>query len=259
MSKREPKPIEPYLSGLTSEDYKVRRDAVKGLRQSRNPDAYPHLIAALDDPAVSVLIHAIRGLEALGDRRAIPALLAKLGGSSCDVCDEIGAALVSFGEDAVPHLLDALNAPHPRVRAIAVTALNQLEDERAVQPIIALLDDPDPSVVSSVLRALWDIADERIREPLAAFIARPDDAVSFDLKRSAAFALAELGDPRAIDVLQHSFTYETRLCVDTIQQLGKIDDPRVRPLIVAYIDEDPESLCASQARATLEHLTNRGY
>lgn len=257
MAKREYKPIEPYLPGLTSDDYKTRRDAVKGLRQSRNPDAYPYLIAALDDPAVSVLIHAIRGLEALGDRRVISALLAKLGGSSCDVCDEIGATLVSFGEDAVPYLLDALNAPHPRVRAIAVTALNQLEDERAVEPIIALLDDPDPSVVSSVLRALWDIADERVREPLADFIARP--SVPFDLQRSAAFALAELGDPRAIDVLKDSFTYETRLCVDTIQQLGKIDDPRVRPLIQAYIDEDPESLCASQARATLEHLTSRGY
>jgi HEAT repeat protein len=257
MTKHEPKLIAPYLSGLTSDDYKVRRDAVKGLRQSRNPDAYPHLIAALDDPAVSVLIHAIRGLETLGDRRAIPALLAKLGGSSCDVCDEIGAALVSFGDDAVPHLLEALNAPHPRVRAIAVTALNQLEDDRAVEPIIALLDDPDSSVVNSVLRALWDIADERVREPLAAYIARAE--VPFDLRRSAAFALAELGDPRAIDVLQHSFTYETRLCVDTIQQLGKIDDPRVRPLIQVYIDEDPESLCASQARATLEHLTSRGY
>lgn len=256
MTKREPKSIQPHLAGLSSEDYKVRRSAVKGLRQSRNPDAYPYLIAALNDPAISVLIHAIRGLEELGDRRAIPALLAKLGGGSCDVCDEIGAALVSFGEDAVSHLLEALNAPHPRVRAIAVTVLNQLEDQRAVAPIIALLDDPDPSLVSSVLRALWDIADERVREPLADFIARVD--VSFDLKRSAAFALAELGDPRAVDVLQGSFTYETRLCVDTIQQLGKIDDPRVRPLIQAYIDEDPESLCASQARATLEHLSARG-
>jgi HEAT repeat protein len=212
-----------------------------------------------------VVIHAIRGLEELGDIRAVPVLLSKLGSSACDVCDEIGAALVTFGEDAVPELIAALDAPHPRTRAIAATALSRIGDPRAVEPIIGLLDDPEASVLGAALSALWEFSDERAREPFAAFVSRPDAAIpssenasTYERKRAAAFALAELGDPRAVDVLTQSFYAEPRLCVETIRQLGKIDDPRVRPLIQAYIDDDPESLCASQARATLEHLSTRG-
>jgi HEAT repeat protein len=264
MPQRRPKPIDLFLSDLKNSDYKVRREAVKALRRSRNPDAFPHLAAALDDPAVSVVMHAIRGLEELGDLRAVPVLLGKLGGSSCDVCDEIGAALVSFREDAVPDLIVALEAEHPRTRAIAATALSRIGDPRAVEPLLRLLDDPDGLVLGAALNALWDFADERAREPLAAFVVRPDDAIpagdhasAYERRRTAAFALAELGDQRAIDVLAQSFRAEPRLCVETIRQLGKIDDPRVRPLIRAYIEDDPDSLCASQARATLEHLDAR--
>lgn len=262
------KPIEPYLAGLNDHDYKVRREAVKGLRQSRNPDAYPYLVAALKDETLAVIYHAIRGLEALGDPRAIPELLALLGKkATCDVCDEVGAALVTFGSAAVPALIETLKSPSPRARAVAVNVLNQIGDPAAVEPIIALLNDSEPWPVSAALSALWDFADERAREPLAAFLARPDETIptddstfgAYERKRTAAFALAELGDPRAIDTLAQSFHQPQRACVYTIQQLGNIDDPRVRPLIQMYIDDDPDSLCASQARATLEHLTARGY
>lgn len=259
MPKRAPKSIEPYLADLSHPDYKLRREAVKGLRQSKNPEAFPHLIQALNDEAVSVLIHTIRGLEELGDSRAIPALLKRLDRASCDVCDEVGAALVSFGEVAIPELLAALNAPHPRVRAVSISCLNSLDVTEAVEPIAALLNDPDPMVIGAALRALWDFADPRSTEALAEFMETPSAGIPsadrFDKQREAAFALAELGDARAIDVLAGSFSRaEHRRCIDTIKQLGKIGSPRVRPLIEAYITEDPESTCASQARATLAHL-----
>lgn len=266
MPKRQLKPIEAFLTDLSHAEYKVRREAMKGLRQSRNPASFPYLVAALKDTSISVIYHAIRGLEELGDPRAIPELLKMLGrNSSCDVCDEVGAALISFGAAAVPALIDTLQSSSERARAVATTCLTRIGDPTAVEPIIALLDDPHPWPLGAALAALWDFADERAREPLAAFLVRPDDSIpademtsAYDRKRSAAFALAELGDPRAIDVLARSFDQVQRACIYTIQQLGKIDDPRVRPLIQRYIDDDPESLCASQARATLEHLTARG-
>lgn len=262
MSAKTPKPIEPYLPGLNDPDAKIRREAVKGLRQSRNPAALPHLIAALQDESVGVLIHAIRGLEALGDPAAIPPLLARLRGASCDVCDEVGAALVSFGDEAVPHLLAAVSDdPHPRVRAIAITCLRQLRADGAVEAAISRLDDPDPMVIRSALAALWPMKDDRAREPLARFIESPPAALSgetdlFGWRREAAFALAELGDERAIDVLGGAFHLppDQRRCIDTIRQLGKIGSPAVRPLIEAYITDDPESTCASQARSVLADL-----
>jgi len=254
-----PKPIDSYLPDLNHADAKIRREAVKGLRQSKNPDAFPYLIAALKDEAVSVLIHAIRGLDELGDPRAIPALIQRLDRASCDVCDEVGAALVSFGDLAIPHLLAALKAAHPRVRAVSISCLNSLDVPEAVAAIAALLNDPDPMVIGAALRALWDFNDPRSRDSLAEFISQTPSAISpddvFDQQREAAFALAELGDERAIDVLAQSFSRpDHRRCIDTIKQLGKIDSPRVRPLIEAYIVEDPDSTCASQARATLANL-----
>lgn len=259
MTKKTPKPIDAYLPDLTHADYKHRREAVKGLRQSKNPDAFPYLIQALHDDAVSVLIHAIRGLAEWGDEAAIPALIQRLDRASCDVCDEVGAALVSFGDAALPHLLAALNADHPRVRAVSISCLNSLDVPEAVAPIAALLNDPDPMVIGAALRALWDFNDPRSREALAAFLHQPPTSIPaadvFDKQREAAFALAELGDERAIDTLALSFTRtEHRRCIDTIKQLGKIDSPRIRPLIEAYITEDPDSTCASQARATLANL-----
>lgn len=265
MSKSQPKPITPFLANLQHSDYKIRREAVKNLGKTRNPDAYAYLISALSDLQVSVVIQAIRGIELLADTRAIPVLLAKLGGSSCDVCDEIGSTLTMFGAAAVPALLEALNAEHPRVRAIAATCLSDIGDPVAITPLINLLNDTHPWPLMSAIGALWDFDDPRACDALAAFLERPDASLEVDgseeaynLKREAAFVLADFGDARAIDTLAQSFDAPQRLCVQTIQQLGEIDSPRVRPLIQRYIDEDPESLCASQARATLEHLTERG-
>ncbi len=254
-----PKPIDAYLPDLTNPDIKIRREAVKGLRQSKNPDAFPYFIASLKDEAVSVLIHAIRGLDELGDPRAIPALIQRLDRASCDVCDEVGTALVSFGDEAISYLLDALTASHPRVRAVSISCLNSLDVAEAVEPITALLNDPDPMVIGAALKALWDFNDPRSRDSLAKFIDQIPSAISpddmFDKQREAAFALAELGDERAVDVLAQSFSRpDNRRCIDTIRQLGKIDSPRVRPLIEAYITQDPESTCASQARATLANM-----
>lgn len=250
-----PKPIDRYLPDLAAPDLKTRREAVKGLRQSRNPAALPHLLNALHDEAASVLVHAIRGLAELGDPAAIPALLRRLERATCDVCDEVGDALVSFGEAAVQPLLDALSATHPRVRAIAITCLSHLRPPEAAPRIAALLTDPSPMVITSALRALWGLADPRTREPLAAFIAAPPAEDTFERQREAAFALAELGDERALAVLAGSFTYAgNRRCIDTIRQLGKLGSAHARTLIQAYLDEDPESTCASQARATLAQL-----
>ncbi len=262
LNRRMPKPIDLYLPDLRHPDAKVRRAAVKGLRQSRNPAALPHLIAALDDGSFGVIFHAVRGLEALGDPAAIPPLIAMLERDrSCDVCDEIGAALTEFGDAAVGPLIDALRSPSPRARSIAARCLGQIGDPLAVPGLIALLDDPHPWPLSAALAALWRFKDVRAADPLAAFLTRSEDAIPADeitspyaQKRAAAYALAELGDPRAIDTLADAYTRDRGSCVTTIQQLGKIHDPRVRPLIERYLDADPQTLCASQARATLEHL-----
>lgn len=261
-----PKPIEPYLPDLHNRDAKARRIAVKGLRQSHNPDALPYLIAALNDKSFGVIYHAVRGLAALGDSAAIAPLIAMLERDrSCDVCDEIGAALTEFGAAAVDPLIDAMKSPSPRARSIAARCLGQIGDPQAVPGLIALLDDPHPWPLSAALKSLWRLKDPRAADPMAAFLARPEDALPadevtspYDQKRAAAYALAELGDPRAIDVLADAYTRDRGSCVTTIQQFGKIDDARVRPLIERYLDADPQTLCASQARATLQHLTARG-
>ncbi|MHC4939816.1 MAG: HEAT repeat domain-containing protein [Planctomycetota bacterium] len=56
-----------------------RRAAIWALANLRHPDTMEHLLAALGDPDEQVQIGALRGLELLGDQRAIEPLLEYLG------------------------------------------------------------------------------------------------------------------------------------------------------------------------------------
>ena len=59
-----------------------RRAAVYALANMRHPDTFDHLVAALEDGDEQVQIGGLRGLELLGDQRAIEPLLEYLGGGA---------------------------------------------------------------------------------------------------------------------------------------------------------------------------------
>lgn len=80
------------------------------LGQAKEPRAFPHLIALLDDPFLGMRGYAVMALEKCGDRRALPALLKVLKqGKPCS--GFLAPAIGRLGDDtAVPILIDTIPA-----------------------------------------------------------------------------------------------------------------------------------------------------
>jgi HEAT repeat protein len=104
---------------LKHPDYKVRREAVKQLGQSSNPEAAEFLIRALHDPTVAVKRQAIRGLGKLKDPRGIQALITMLDNPVCTVHRPAYEELIRFGDEAVPALIQALYDERDGIRRLA--------------------------------------------------------------------------------------------------------------------------------------------
>lgn len=69
------KPDEKLIGDLSSTDPRVRDYAIRVLADRRSPAAVPQLIARLQDPNPDVARRAAGALIAVGDRRAVPALI----------------------------------------------------------------------------------------------------------------------------------------------------------------------------------------
>jgi len=80
------------------------------LGQAKEPTAFPHLLALLDDPHLVMRGYAAMALEKYGDRRALPMLLAVLKqGKPCN--GFLVPAIGTLGDDtAIPTLIDTIPA-----------------------------------------------------------------------------------------------------------------------------------------------------
>jgi len=90
-----------------------RRAAVWALTNLRHPDMLPHLIVALNDDDERVQVGALRGMEILGDQRALEPLLEYLDGSPTTAAQSYArralvAIAVQGGFAKTPAELDAL-------------------------------------------------------------------------------------------------------------------------------------------------------
>jgi HEAT repeat protein len=205
----------------------VRDCAVEALGVIRDPRAVDPLVAALrdkkgrDDRRV-----VVQALGQIGDARATEPLLAALSvGDS--VSNEIVQALGQIKDArAIEPLARELRNPYnPRPwRTAAAQTLAQIGDPRAIAPLFAVLQDRDPQVRGAAADALrklgWtpqDTAQEATYavatgnfskvvalgasavEPLIAALQTNRDNPEW--RKHAAGALAQIGDPRAVEPL----------------------------------------------------------
>jgi hypothetical protein len=185
--------------------------------------------------------------------------------------DEAARALGELGDaarPAVPTLIDTLEDEDPWVQVTAATALGQIADARAVEPLVAALERPcDPSCYGdnapaqlrgAAIQALGGIGSPAAVKALARFgedFEYSDYGVSDALaavgkpavkpliavlrrngdNTTAATALGEIGDTRAIPVLIR--TWANPATTDALVAIGK---PAVEPLMAAARQgEDP--------------------
>lgn len=250
-----PIPLDDVLPDLIHPDYAVRRDAVRRLGQSRNGEAVVPLIQALSDKTVAVKRQAIRGLGKLKDPRAIPALIMLLDDPVCNVHRPAYEELIRFGEAAVPHLIQALQAPQTRIRMTAAMCLGEIGHPDAVFPLLQSIHDPVDVVQMAAARALQPLRDERTREPLAALLEEDDSEIPPNVKTNIAIALAYLGDARAVPFLEAAYDRQPGGVVVLTAALGSIQDVQAIAVLEKIRGSSSELI-----RACAEHALQRlGY
>ena len=126
---------------VESEDEGMRRYLALVLGYSRDPDAVPLLVEALDDDDSQLRIYALWGLGALGDSSALEPLIESLRDSDPGIRKTAAYALGELGRsEAATDLERLLEDPVTDVRWNAALALGRLGNDAAVPVLERMLD-----------------------------------------------------------------------------------------------------------------------
>jgi HEAT repeat protein len=168
---------------------------------------YADLLAVAADERVDAEVRAAACwcLGRLGERQAVPALVASLQQQDAGVRQAAVGALGELGElasqDALAPLLALLaTEANTDVGRAIIYALGLIGDRRALAPLVDVLRDRDrPALLRAMAaEALADLRDPTAVDPLIAALSDELAEVRF----FAAFALGEIGDTRALPALQ---------------------------------------------------------
>ncbi len=245
--------IYPLISSLRSNDNDVRITISNVLGRVRDSNAIDPLICTLQDMERNVRESAARALDNLNwqpqsNYQKTIYLIAKGNWQEC----------VEIGEDAVEPLIYALkyDKDNYRIRLYAVWALEDIGDQRAIEPLTAVLKDNDPKVRESAAKALdklkwkpqsnkqktiyliakgkWQecvkIGTDAVEPLISSFKYIHNSNLTITLSGMGSFAIEPL-----IAALEDSNDY---IRAGAAESLGKIGDPKaVDPLIKLLQDE----------------------
>ncbi|MFH0737252.1 MAG: HEAT repeat domain-containing protein [Candidatus Micrarchaeota archaeon] len=105
------------------------------------------LIGKLGDASEEMRVNALWVLGRIGDKRAVPAIVDRLGDQEKLVRFEAQSAIGRLKEHAIAPLVEAANDKDEKKREQAIAALGLLGDDMVIPALIAHLDDPVDSVV----------------------------------------------------------------------------------------------------------------
>lgn len=165
-----PAPARPAVEKPTLEhrDWKVRLEAVQALAENKDESALAALLLALSDP-------------------------------DSDVREAATQALIQRGPQAVPGLLDALRTANADAQQLAVRALGEIGDVRALDDLLEVLRHESMWVRGEAVQALGKL---RHASAVPALIAALNDR-EIDVRDYAASALRRIGTPEAMTALHN--------------------------------------------------------
>ena len=170
--------------------------------------------------------------------RPLSQWIAELTNKNYDVQEKAVKALVSLGADGVPALVATLSDPRAGVRAGVAAVLGKIKDPRAVPALLPLLGDR--TVRDSAALALGELGDRRAVGPLIATIEAEGAAKDFKAFTSIG-ALGQIGGDEARNTLARLLASDPRpfvrqQAVDALADtLGEAD---LEPLGAALNDRD---------------------
>lgn len=132
--------LPPLLEAGRSEEADHRWWAVRTLAELSDAAA-EHLLPFLRDPSPEVRQAAALGLGAHPSEAAIPELVRSLYDPDPMVGGLAGNALTRVGSASVPALIDVLAEAPQGIRILALRALVELEDHRAIPAMMKIIQD----------------------------------------------------------------------------------------------------------------------
>jgi HEAT repeat protein len=240
---------------FTSSDKKgIRQYGVDILNRLGDKRALPFLIAALDDTSEDVRRAAAQSLSA-GGKAATKALLNRLTKEkSLDVRIEILRTLGYVGDSkAVGPLISAAKDDTARARAEAVRALGYFDDDKAAETLIAALKDESEWVRESAASSLGYM---KIMKALDAMIALLEDEDAY-VRSNAINTLGRLGDAKAIEPLAKLMDDKNEYVRQAVlMALGDIGGDEALKYVIKGLDDDKEYVRESAIRAVGNILSN---
>lgn len=209
----------------------LQSSLIRALGETKNPEALAPLTELLKSSIPDVRRSAADALGTLGDARAIPVLAELLKDGDYQLRGSAASALTRFSDfSAPPELIAALVDADTTVQSLAAKALVSSKDPKAIDALLAAMAAAHPIAIY----ALGELHEPRAVPPLIAFF---KNAANKSAERaSAAASLGKLGDIRAVDPLIASLNEDNfTITMSASSALGQLKDKRaIEPLKQAY-------------------------
>jgi len=184
-------------------------------------------------------------------KKKLMQLISMLNDPNPEVRARVLLRIKTFGEVAVPTLVDQLSSKSGRVRAGIIEALGDIESKECVNPIFQHLTDPALDVREAAARAIAKVADAKMAERLERRLQFKESRID-----GAIIALGYLGRkkiaPALMKLLATSTQVDTRrACVRT---LGELEAKEALDNLINILGLDTDRTVRAAAAGALAKL-----
>lgn len=219
--------IQQQQQRLNSSDVDERRDAVMRLGAMHLDTASRAVLPALQDPAPIIRATAAKAILWLKNDASVGYLLPLLNDKDEFVRRETAYALGHTRSRSATAALSARLSTDKEdgVRAAAAVALGEIADEAAVVPLVQTLTSTKKANVFVLRAAAVALGKIKSRAGTAALISTlSNEKLPSDVRREAARALGNIGDPTAADALRAaSIDHDPYLAQIAFEALKKLN------------------------------------
>ena len=175
-------------------------------------------------------------LGGLADTRAVPPLMAALGGVDAELTTAAAGALARLGDPAaLDPLLALFGHEQATVRQAAIAAVNSVGADATAAKVCPLLEDADARVRACAVRVAGYFGFGECISTMFRLLADPDE----DVRRAVIEQLPILGDPRALPTLIGLLAGETpRNRAAAAHALRHADGPAVTEALTRALDDE---------------------
>ncbi len=161
--------------------------------------------------------------------------------------------LGSIKDEALVEFFEHYLAKDESVADVILWGLGQMKSEKSISKIIPFLDHPDEYYVHRAAESLRDIGRASVKS-LINYLESSDNKIG---KRHAVWALGEIGDPSAYEILwKHIFDEDKYVSWESTKSLIKLGPVIIDKLINNIINSEMDDYAAWRAIFILGNITS---